>query len=430
VLVAVALLAGACGEPASPQTRLVLIVADDLGYADLGIHGSREIRTPHIDALARSGVRFRQGYSSAPLCAPMRAGLLTGRDANRFGYTKTTGSYAAQIRGDVGVPTSEVLLSERLRARGYASGAFGKWHLGVNAHYRPLARGFDAFFGVLAGAHRYFDWGPGVFGPVFRGDEPVAGNEYLTDAIAKEAARFVAQNRERPFFLYVAFTAIHAPWQAPPERLAEYRELEPASRRAIAAMTSALDAGVGRILAAIADAGLERDTLVAFVNDNGGLLPHSRNTPLRGGKGSLLEGGIRVPFFLRWPAVLPAGVVNDFPVSTLDLFPTLLAAAGADAPADGVDGVDLLPYLTGEADGVPHEALHWRSGNQRAIRRGRWKLVDYREVPMRDPEPRTALFDLAEDVGELRDERDRHPEVAHQLERDLAAWTASLPPAR
>jgi arylsulfatase A-like enzyme len=200
-------------------------------------------------------------------------------------------------------------------------------------------------------------------------------------------------------------------------------------------MTSALDAGVGRILGALGEAGLERDTLVAFVNDNGGLLPHSRNAPLRGGKGSLLEGGIRVPFFLRWPSVVPAGVVHDFPVTSLDLFPTLLGAAGVDSPAEGLDGVDLRPYLAraagdaGDAGGTPHETLYWRSGNQRAIRRGPWKLVHYREVPMRDPVPRSGLFDLSEDVGESRDLRDRHPEIAGELERDLQAWTAALAPA-
>ena len=402
---------------------VVLIVADDLGYADLGFQGSEEIATPHLDRLARAGVRFSDAYVSSPLCAPTRAGLLTGRDANRFGYTTATGTFQEQMRGDVGVPLSETLLPERLRDEGYATAAVGKWHLGVRPAYRPLRRGFDTFFGILAGTHAYFDWGPGLYGPVFRGDERAEGSTYLTDAFADEAVAVLRMKHDRPLFLYVAFHAVHGPLEAPDDLLARYAHLEPDERRRVAAMTGALDDGVGRILAAVRERGRERDTLVIFLSDNGGLPPMSSNAPLRGGKAQLFEGGIRVPFVVRWPARLEPGA-QDLPVSSLDVAPTVLAAAGAATHEDAFDGIDLLPRLDPARDAPARPALHWRFAGSEAIRRGSWKLLRGRDA---EDLGGSALFDLQSDPGETRDRKVDHPELAAELGSALDAWTATLP---
>jgi arylsulfatase A-like enzyme len=416
----------------APRPNLVLILADDLGYRDLGIQGSPFALTPRIDSLARDGTRFTQAYVTAPLCAPTRAALLTGRDANRFGYTSITGSFRDQIRRDIGVPLSERLLSELLRDAGYATGVFGKWHLGVLPKYRPRARGFGSFFGYLAGAHAHLDWSGGLFGPVFRDDGPVLGKGHLTDAIAAEAAAFVTAQGDRPFFLYVPFGAVHTPFQASEADLAAVSDL-PQESRVMAAMIRGLDRGVGRILDALRDAGVAENTLVVFLNDNGGVPLVSDNHPLRGGKGSLLEGGIRVPMLARWPAALAAGTVYDDPVSCLDLFPTFAAAAGVALPeALSLDGVDLLPQMTGVSEDPPHTRLFWRWLDQAAVREGSLKLVRYRLGTARESQEapiRSGLYDLARDPGERVDLSDRLPETRRRLERLLASWIATLGPA-
>jgi arylsulfatase A-like enzyme len=411
------------------RPNIVLIVVDDLGYGDLGVHGSRQIRTPHLDALARAGVRFTNGYSSAPMCAPSRAGLLTGRDQNRFGYTGTVGPFRYQARHGIGVPRTEILLSEFLQDAGYATAAVGKWHLGVNPPFRPLARGFDAFFGHLGGAHRYFHWGHGLFGPVFRNDTAVRGSEYLTQAFTREAVVFIESHREKPFFLYLAHTAIHVPHEAPEHHIAAYATLQPKERRVVAGMMRSLDEGIGQVLQALKAQGIEDDTLVIFLSDNGGFPPASSNAPFRGGKGSLLEGGIRVPFFAKWPRVLAAGQVYEPPVSALDVFPTVLAAAGLDPPPDrALDGVNLLPHLTAETAAVPHPALYWRMGDQVAIRRGPLKLVRYWREETEPVLTEYQLFDLSQDPAETRELSRQRPKLARQLAGELESWMKTLPP--
>jgi len=412
--------ADASARPAR-RPSFVVILADDLGYADLGFQGSREIATPRLDQLAGESVRFSDAYVTSPLCAPTRAALLTGRDPNRYGYTAATGTYQHQMRQDIGVPLDETLLPELLRRAGYATAAVGKWHLGVRPEYRPLRRGFQSFFGFLAGTHDYFDWGPGLYGPVFRGARRAQGDAYLTDAFAGEASEFVRRHAGQPYFLYVAFHAVHGPLEAPERHLRAYAGLEPEERRAIAAMTTALDEGIGRILDAIADSGDARDTLVWFLNDNGGVPPISSNAPLRGGKGDLFEGGIRVPSLLRWPQALSPGVY-EAPVSILDVFPTLAAAAGAAGTPRPLDGVDLLPHLRGASASPPHPSLRWRFDRERAIRRDGWKLVTGTEG--------TLLFDLPADPGETHDLSAEQPGRVASLREELDAWTRGLGPAR
>jgi len=415
-----------CGgdAPARPP-NLVLIVADDLGIGDVGVYGGEEIPTPSIDALAREGVRFSQGYVSAPVCAPTRAGLLTGRDHNRFHYPKA-GTFVEEMARGTGLSVDEVLLSDVLRGRGYATGVVGKWHLGSQSKFRPLARGFDSFFGFLTGAHQAFDWGNGLWGPVFRDSDPVEGHEFLTDAITREAVAFIERHRDAPFFLYVAYDAVHAPLEAPPEVEALFAHIANTPRRTLAAMLHVMDQGIGRISAALASAGLTDDTLVIFLSDNGGSLPHSSNGAFRGWKGQLFEGGLRVPFLMRWPAALPSGVVYDAPVSSLDVFPTALAAAGVPPPEGrAIDGVDLLPYLEGREAGAPHEVLGWRYRDRWALRRGDLKLVRHR-VRGGGGDLEVSLYDLAADPGETHDLAGERPDDAAALRRDYDAWLAGL----
>jgi arylsulfatase A-like enzyme len=340
-----------------------------------------------------------------------------------------------------GLPIGEVLLSERLRGHGYATGVVGKWHLGSQAKFRPLARGFDSFFGFLTGAHQAFDWGNGLWGPVFDGTDPVEGDEFLTEAITREAVEFIERHRDGPFFLYVAYDAVHAPLEAPPEAEARFEHIANEPRRTLAAMLHVMDRGVGRISAALAATGLADDTLVMFLSDNGGSLPHSSNGGFRGWKGQLLEGGIRVPFLMRWPSTLPAGVAYDPVVSSLDVFPTVLAAVGAPDPGDRViDGVDLLPFLKGRKlkdrklkDGisgdaqtaVPHETLGWRHRERWAFRRGDLKLIRHR-IPGGGGELAVHLYDLSMDPGEQHDLVEERPRDADSLQRAYDAWVAGL----
>ncbi|MBX6316471.1 MAG: sulfatase, partial [Isosphaeraceae bacterium] len=418
----------------------VLIVADDLGYAELGCQGATDIRTPNIDTIARDGVRLTNGYVSAPVCSPSRAGLMTGRYQQRFGHEFN--AIGAQNRQDgVGLPLSEKTIADRLHAVGYATGLVGKWHLGGTAPYHPQRRGFDEFFGFLHEGHFYVEGqhAPVVShlrvneppydrdNPILRGTRPVENPGYLTETLTREAIAFLERHADRPFFLYLAYNAVHSPMQARPEDVRRFPAIADEHRRVFAAMLASLDDGVGAVLAKLHDLGLERQTLVVFLSDNGGPTAEltSRNDPLRGGKGQLYDGGIRVPLLLRWPGHLPAGAVYEPPVIALDLLPTFLAAAGVKpTDADRLDGVDLLPYLAGRSDGdrPPHDRLYWRYGGRAALREGRWKLVrDGGRKPWE-------LYDLTRDPGEQHDLAAREPAVVERLQAAWAAWNAPLAP--
>jgi arylsulfatase A-like enzyme len=415
-------------EPRRPN--VVLLVADDLGYGDLGFQGGKDIPTPNLDALASCGVRCSNGYVSGPYCSPTRAGLLTGRYQQRFGHEFNPGEGR---RGDIGLPLSETTLADRLRSAGYATGLVGKWHLGWAPKFHPQRRGFDEFFGFLGGAHTYF---AAESTDIYRGTEPVKESAYLTDAIGREAVAFIERHKAGPFFLEVAFNAVHTPMDATDARLARFASIPDKERRTYAAMLSALDEAAGAVLAKIREAGLEEDTLFVFISDNGGptmlgtTINGSKNTPLRGSKRTTLEGGIRVPFVVSWKGKLPAGKVYDKPVIQLDVLPTALAAAGVAATSDAaLDGVDLIPFLTGADDKAPHESLYWRLGGQAAIRRGDWKLVRYdntldtpgarSNAGAKTPLSPFRLYNLSEDIGETRDRAADDPDKAKEL---LAAW--------
>ncbi len=444
--------------PAAERPNLVILLADDLGYGELGCQGNPEIPTPHIDSIARNGVRFTEGYVTAPNCSPSRAGLLTGRIQTRFGH-EFNPIGARNEDPDAGLPLEQKTLANVLHDAGYATAAIGKWHLGGTAAYHPLRRGFDEFFGFLheghffvpppyrgvttmlrrkalpdgnggrwaspdgrlvLSAHMGHDEPPyDADNPILRGGQPVVENAYLTDALAREAVDFIGRCAGRPFLLYAAFNAVHSPLQGDDARMARFEGIEDAHRRIFAAMLASLDDGVGAILGALRESGLEEKTMIFFLSDNGGPTREltSSNRPLRGEKGDMYEGGLRVPFLVQWKGTIPAGQTFRRPVWSLDILPTAAAAAGIDAPSAG-DGVDLLPHLTGARDGCPHERLYWRQGNRAALRDGDWKLV---RMPRKGQKAQWELYDLANDPSETRDlaaeQPDRLAAVRAQWER-------------
>lgn len=424
---AVLLVAGASATAAAADKgppNIVVIISDDAGYADFSMHGSRRFRTPHIDSIARRGVIFTQGYVTASVCSPSRAGLLTGRYQQRFGHELNIPPRFSEVNG---LPTSEVLLAARLRKLGYRTIALGKWHLGYADEFHPLSRGFDDFFGFLQGARSYrvlAGKSRTRLNRLLRDREPVEESfDYMTDELGRQAAAYIEKHHGRPFFLYLAPNAVHTPMHARPDLLDTIEGIRRPRRRKLAAMTVSLDNMVGTVLAALREHGLEQNTLLVFVNDNGGATNNAAvNTPLRGHKGTPFEGGIRVPFVLQWPARVPAGKRYQNPVITLDLVPTALVAAGRRGTLpEELDGVDLLPYITGKTQGRPHQTLYWRKGDNWAVRHGDWKLLGH---PATQAAP--MLFDLAGDPRERNDRAAEQHEVAAALRKQFRTWAAGL----
>lgn len=409
-------------EPAKPN--ILLIVGDDMGYADVGFHGCQDIPTPHLDDLSKSGVRFTNGYVTGPYCSPTRAGLLTGRYQQRFGHEFNPGG------GQSGLPVTESTIADRLKSAGYATGLVGKWHLGSQAAMHPQKRGFDEFFGFLGGAHSYVD-APGIL----RGTEQVPELDYTTDSFGREASSFIERHKGNPWFLYLAFNAVHTPMHATDDRLAKFSNITDKQRRTYAAMMLAMDDAIGSVLAKLAATGQDKNTLVMFISDNGGptmpgvTINGSRNTPLRGSKRTTLEGGIRVPFVVSWPGHVKPGEFEK-PVIQLDLTATALAAAGATNDSK-IEGVNLLPYLDGTNGGTPHDALYWRFGKQMAIRAGDFKLVRYDSnadtLSGAGNQPVTAakLYNLASDIGEANDLAATMPDKVKELEAKWDRWNES-----
>jgi arylsulfatase A-like enzyme len=405
---------------ASRPPNVVIIFADDLGYGDVGYQGAPDIPTPHIDRLAAGGVRFTDGYVTCAICSPSRVGLLTGRYQNRHGFEVNPGPIPPQ-REEAGMVTSEITLAQMLKEAGYATGMVGKWHLGMLKKFHPTRRGFDEFFGFLHGAHGFLDpmAARRLSDPIMRGLKTAEVTGYLTHVFTDEALAFIDRHADQPFFLYLPYNAVHTPLEATDEGLARVAGIADQDRRTYAAMTVAMDDGVGAVLARLEERGLEDNTIVFFLSDNGGVSKHARNAPLRGGKATYWEGGIRVPFCVRWPAGLPEGKVYREPVISLDIVPTVVAATGAKLPADRpIDGVDLLPFLTGATDSAPHETLYWRMFDRRAARRGNWKLVNMGAGD--------ELYDLASDLSESRNLASEKPEVLRQLVTAFEKWSAQM----
>lgn len=429
-LAVVVLLLMAAGLPASPPPNLVLLFADDAGYADFGFQGSRHFKTPHLDRLAESGVRLEQLYVTAAVCGPSRAGMLTGRYQQRFGFEENNVpgymSPSGATGEDMGLPLGLPTIADHLKPLGYRSAVFGKWHQGNADRFHPLRRGFDEFYGFRGGARDYFAYPPESRTRRERKLERGFGgyqehNGYLTDALAEEACAFIERNQAAPFFAFVSFNAVHTPMQPDPRDRDRFPMLE-GKRRKLAAMTLSLDRACGRVLQKLDELNLRDNTLVVFCNDNGGPTDASEasNHPLSGTKGTHLEGGIRVPGLVSWPGRLPAGVGYNRPVSTLDFLPTFLNAAGGDASKlDGLDGFDILPHLLGQTADPPHETLYWKKENRGTIRDGDWKLLRFPDRP-------AMLFNLAEDPSEQNDLATAHPDRVKRLYKKLFAWEVQL----
>ncbi len=420
-------LAAGTSLAAERKPNVIVIVADDLGYADIGVQGCKDVPTPHIDSLAKNGIRCSQGYVSGPYCSPTRAGLLTGRYQTRFGHEFNPGP-RARPEMEAGLPLSETTMADRFKAAGYATGMVGKWHLGNEEKFHPMNRGFQEYFGFLGGAHPYLP-GQGANRGILRGRETVEEKEYLTDAFTREAVAYIDRHAKAPFFLYLAYNAVHSPMHASDKRLAKFANIADEKRRTFASMLSALDDGIGAVLQKLRDAGAEEDSLIFFVADNGGPTANntSRNDPLRGFKATTWEGGVRVPWLVQWKGRLSAGRVYEFPVIQLDILPTALAAAGIELKDAKFDGVNLLPYLRGEKSARPHETLYWRFGQQMAVRHGDWKLVRANErgqgVRNRDELP-AHVFNLASDAGEQSDLAEKEPEKLKELQAIWDKWNA------
>lgn len=402
-----ALVFGSAAFAAAPTRppNIVIILSDDQGYADVSFnpHHPKEVSTPHLDALARGGVICTQGYISGNVCSPTRAGLMTGR------YQQRAGIYTAG-EGGSGLPLTEKIFPQFLKPAGYVCGAFGKWHLGLTREYSPAARGFDEFYGFLGrGAHPYFDLAVPDH-PIYRGLEPIADKGYLTTRLTDEAVAFIGRHKDKPFYVHLAYNAVHAPAEAPEEDIRKFNTGNKA-RDVLMAMLLHLDQGVGRVVAALKQAGVFENTLVVFLTDNGGSRAMSaNNAPLRGNKQQNYEGGVRTPFVVSWPAQLKAGTTCAVPVISLDLLPTALAAAGLPMPVDKpFDGRNILPALKGEVQTL-HEHLFWSEGGasgEWAVRSGNWKLVA-------NPQ-RSELFDLAADPAEASDLAAKHPGKVREL---------------
>jgi arylsulfatase A-like enzyme len=429
------LLSSPATASAANRPNVLLIVADDLGYGELSVQGNPQIPTPHIDSLARNGVRFTSGYVSGPYCSPTRAALMTGHYQQRFGHEFNPGP-AQNAPATFGLSLKETTLGDRFKAAGYATGWFGKSHLGYAPQFHPLRRGFDEYFGFLGGAHDYLDAAGDSRNPILRGTTRISSIDYTTDAFGREAVQFIEKHKHEPWFVYLPFNAVHAPLESIAKYLARFQGIQAQKRRTFAAMLSAMDDAVGSVLAKIRELGQEENTLIFFISDNGGPTAQttSGNGPLRGFKAQTWEGGIRVPWIMQWKGHIPPGQVDDRPVIQLDILPTALAAAGVEIkPEWKLDGVNLLPYLTGAKAHPPHEALYWRFGGQMAIRKGDWKLVKGPGGSAGPAALRGAattagaeLFNLTRDIGEKNNLAAKEPEKVKELAAAWNAWNAEL----
>lgn len=407
--------------------NLVLIVADDLGYGDVGFTGSTQIKTPHIDQLAAEGIIFTQGYVSSAVCSPSRAGFITGINQVEFGHDNNLGGVEPGFDPEYnGLPLTQQTIADHLNKLGYVNGLIGKWHLGKEAKFHPLKRGFDEFWGYTGGGHDYFESlpdGKGYKEPLesnFKTPDPIT---YITDDVGNESVDFITRHKNEPFYLFAAFNAPHTPMQALEEDLALYQHIEDKKRRTYAAMVHRLDLNVGKIMKSLEDQGLKENTLVVFISDNGGPTDSnaSINAPYRGQKGILLEGGIHVPFVMTLPGLLPKSMVYDKQVTSLDIVPTFLALAGdKETDRNMFTGVDLMPHLTEKTAPLANREMTWKFTISRAIREGDWKLVS---IPDRMP----MLYNLADDPSEQNDLALKNPDKTSYLLKKLGTWDVNLP---
>ena len=416
---------------AQQKPNIVFILSDDAGYADFGFQGSKEFKTPELDKLANESIQFTQAYVSAAVCGPSRAGILTGKYQQRFGFEENNVpgymSISCLADDDMGLPLDQTTIADHLKKQGYKTALFGKWHQGNADRFHPTKRGFDEFYGFRGGARSYLPYDKNNL--LTRNEDKLEqgfGNfsehkGYLTDELANEAISFINRNKENPFFIYLSFNAVHTPMEATAEDLAKFPNLK-GKRKTLAAMTLAMDRAIGKVVSALRTQGLRNNTLIVFTNDNGGPSDsnESDNSPLSGTKANHLEGGIRVPFLMSWPNQLKNIKNYNSPISTLDLFPTFLTVAGGNTnEIKGLDGVNLIPYLKGENTEAPHEFLYWKKENRGAIRNQDWKLIRFPDRP-------AELYYIKEDISETNNLATQYPEKVKELYKQLFTWELTL----
>lgn len=413
------------------KPNILLIIADDAGYADFGFQGSKVIKTPHLDQLAKEGLVFRQAYVTAAVCGPSRAGILTGKYQQRFGFEENNvpGYMSTSCLPDdeMGLPLDQRTMADYMKTLGYRTALFGKWHQGNADRFHPTKRGFDEFYGFRGGARSYFEFNE-AHPTAKREDFLERGfkqfgetNKYLTTAFADETIAFIERNKSRPFFAMLSFNAVHTPMEAQKEDIAAFPNLT-GKRQKYAAMTLALDRACGRILKKISELGLDENTLIVFTNDNGGPTDtnHSDNSPLSGTKANHLEGGIRVPFLMRWKGIIRENTSYDYPISTLDLLPTFFSVAGGNTDSlVGLDGVNLMPYIQDENNERPHEVLFWKKETRAAIRDGDWKLLRFPDRP-------AELYHITKDIAETNNLASQYPDEVKRLYKKLFEWEKTL----
>ncbi|MGW8315777.1 MAG: sulfatase-like hydrolase/transferase [Bacteroidales bacterium] len=457
--------------------NILFIVVDDLGKYEVSAYGSETMHTPNIDQLSREGVRFTDCYVSAPICAPSRAGLLTGRYPVRYGfetqpmevypnnlaafyagkYLVNTGDFVMDVKPKFppewemikqGIPPSEFTLAEVLKMRGYATGCIGKWHLGLARELIPNSRGFDYQYGFYGAFSLYsksrnspnmvnhvqdafsskHQWKMGrkETSAIRKNDKVIREDRYLTFAIRDEAVEYMARNRDNPFFLYLAFNAPHVPFQAPRVYYEMHGETDDENKRVYYSMIHALDDAIGDLMEKLELLGLEENTLIYLISDNGGAsyTGATDNGPYKGGKITMFEGGVNVPFIMKWKGHIPEGMVYEHPVSSLDIFMTTAALTECPLPRDRVyDGVDLMPYLTGEEEGIPHEVFYWKADHIHAMRKGGWKYL----LSTRDKW--IELYNIAEDKYEKINLYLVNPEILDEMQEGYKEWLkGTVPP--
>lgn len=430
---------------ANEKPNFIIILTDDQGYADVGFNGSKDIKTPNIDRIAHEGTKFTNGYVTYAVCGPSRAGLLTGRYQGRFGFGRNPHIDPTDLKS--GLPLSEKMISEVLHPVGYTSSIIGKWHMGAHPKLHPNNRSFDHFYGFLAGGHRYFPedliyknieeglkqknpkkaWTSWYYTKLLENDKRVETDEYLTDELSNAAVKFIKREKDNPFFLYLAYNAPHTPLQASQEYLDRNKHIKNKKRRTYAAMITAVDDGVGRVLDTLKDLGIDDNTLVFFLSDNGG--PEKKNASdngvLRGGKGEYFEGGIHVPFAMRWPGKVPAGLEYTKPISSLDILATFAGLTDAPiAKERPLDGVNLIPYITGKNKEQPHDVLFWRNFDKGilATRRGNDKAILFQK----NKHSQRHLYDLEKDLSETTNLFKDNTAQFDQQKKEMKAWESEL----
>ncbi|MAD59248.1 MAG: N-acetylgalactosamine 6-sulfate sulfatase [Flammeovirgaceae bacterium] len=434
IITILSLLIISCKSSSDNAPNIIVIISDDQGYADVGFHGSKEIFTPNIDRIASNGVVFSQGYVSYAVCSPSRAGLITGKYQNRFGYTRNI--LLAPKDSLMGLPLSEQTLPDVLNNVDYKTKAIGKWHLGAHESLIPERRGFDEFFGFIIGGHRYFPEDltlndltearrqmDGYITRIYDNGKRIDTKKYLTEELSDNAVQFIEDNSDDPFFLYLSYNAPHTPLQATKRDLERNNHIEIEKRRTYAAMVSSMDDGIGLILDKLEEKKISENTIVIFFSDNGGVewYNFSDNGILRGIKGDFFEGGIRVPFTMQWPKKIKPGIIYDKPIIALDIFATVASAASAEKYIrNDIDGVNLLPYINGEKSGIPHEYLYWQNPDKDidVVRDDRYKYLRIKGDEY--------IFDLKNDISEETNIIDSSKTIYDRLKSQFKEWEKDM----